>query len=151
MIDPVRKSVTVDVAVDRAFRVFTEGMTDWWHRGHHIGESDLKEVVLEPRSGGRWYEIGVDGSECQWGHVIRWDPPHGFTLAWQIDTEWHFDPDLVTEVEVRFTADGPGRTNVELEHRNLERFGDAGATLRESLDSEGGWQGLLEAYAKAAL
>jgi len=150
MTDAVRKSVTVDVAVDKAFRLFTEGMDRWWIREHHIGESELKEVVLEPRAGGRWYEIGVDGAECQWGHVLRWEPPDRFVLAWQIDATWHFNPDLVTEVEVRFVAVGPDRTTVELEHRDLDRFGDARDTMREGFDSAGGWQGLLDAWAGVA-
>jgi len=145
----VRKSVTVEVPADKAFRVFTEGIDGWWFPGHHIGESDLKEVVLEPRAGGRWYEIGVDDSECQWGHVLRWEPPHRLVLAWQIDATWHFDPNLVTEVEVRFVADGPNRTIVELEHRDLERFGENQDTMREGFDSSGGWQGLLDRYAEA--
>jgi hypothetical protein len=138
----VCKSVTVEASADKAFRVFTEGIGGWWFPGHHIGESELKDVVLEPRVGGRWYEIGIDDSECQWGHVLQWDPPH--------DATWHFDPTLVTTVEIRFTADGPDRTIVELEHRDLERFGDAVDTMREGFDSPGGWQGLLDRFAAAA-
>jgi uncharacterized protein YndB with AHSA1/START domain len=146
----VCKSVTVEASADKAFRVFTEGIGGWWFPGHHIGESELKDVVLEPRVGGRWYEIGIDDSECQWGHVLQWDPPHRLVLAWQIDATWHFDPTLVTTVEIRFTADGPDRTIVELEHRDLERFGDAVDTMREGFDSPGGWQGLLDRFAAAA-
>ena len=92
----VRKSVTVETPLDKAFRVFTEGIDRWWIRQHHIGAAELEEVVLEGRPGGRWYERGVDGSECQWGHVLQWDPPHRLVLAWQIDGNWKYDPDLVT-------------------------------------------------------
>jgi uncharacterized protein YndB with AHSA1/START domain len=145
----VTKSVTVEAPVDKAFRVFTDGIDRWWFRQHHIGASELQEVVLEPRAGGRWYEVGIDGTECPWGHVLAWDPPHRLVLAWQIDSAWHFDPDLITEVEVRFAADGPDRTVVELEHRDLERFGDASETMRTGFDSAGGWQGLLGAFAQA--
>lgn len=147
----VRKSVSVAAPVDKAFRVFTEGIDRWWYREHHIGEAELKEVVLEPRQGGRWYEIGVDGSECQWGHVLHWEPPHRLVLAWQIDADWKFDPGLVTEVEILFLADGPQRTRVELEHRDLDRFGDARETMRAGFDSDGGWQGLLNAFADHAV
>jgi len=145
----VRKSVTVEVPGDKAFRVFTEGIRGWWFPGHHLGESELKAVVLEPGAGGRWYEIGVDDSECQWGRVLQWEPPHRLVLAWQIDATWHFDPNLVTEVEVRFVADGPNRTIVELEHRLLERFGENMETMRKGFDAPGGWQGLLDRYAEA--
>jgi len=147
---PVRKTVTVQAPVEKAFRVFTEGFDRWWFREHHIGSSDLKQVVLECREGGRWYEIDVDGSECQWGYVLHWEPPSRLVLAWQIDGTWHFDPAFLTEVEIRFVAEGPDQTRVELEHRDLDRFGDAQEQIRAGFDSAGGWQGLLEAFAEAA-
>ena len=145
----VRKTVTVDVPVERAFRVFTERIDDWWIREHHIGSADLEHVVVEPRAGGRWYEIGVDGSECEWGSVLEWEPPNRLVLGWQISSSWQYDPDLLTTVEVRFVAENPDRTRVELEHRDLDRFGDDADQMREGFDSEGGWQGLLECFAKA--
>lgn len=146
----VRKTVIVEVSPDKAFQVFTEGIDRWWFRAHHIGAADLEQAVLEGREGGRWYEIGVDGSECEWGRVLTWEPPSRVVLAWQIDANWHFDPNLVTEVEVRFIAEGDDRTRVELEHRDLERFGAAREQITESLDSPGGWQGLLDAFAHEA-
>jgi len=147
----VRTAVTVNAPADKAFRVFTEGFDGWWPRTHKIGEADLRQAVLEGREGGRWYEIDADGSECEWGRVLAWDPPRRLVLAWQIDATWHFDPDLVTEVEVRFVADGPNRTRVELEHRDLDRFGDAQAEIRSSFDSPGGWPGLLAAFSQAVV
>jgi uncharacterized protein YndB with AHSA1/START domain len=69
-------------------------------------------------------------------------------LAWQIDAGWHFDPALVTEVEVRFIPEG-NATQVELEHRNLERFSDQSEAARAALDSPGGWGSLLERFAAA--
>jgi hypothetical protein len=65
--------VSVPLAQARAFELFTTRMTEFWPKEHSIGESELAEVVLEPRSGGRWFERGVDGSECQWGRVAA--PP----------------------------------------------------------------------------
>ena len=146
----VRKIVTVAVPIDTAFTVFTERFDTWWPRSHKIGAAELQQAVLEPRPGGRWYEIGVDGSECEWGRVLEWDPPRRLVLAWQIDGTWHFDPDLLTEVEVRFVAEGPNRTVVELEHRNLDRFGEMQDQIRTAFDSPGGWAGLLAAFAGVA-
>ena len=143
----VRKTVTVPAPVDKTFKVFTEGIERWWTPGHHIGEAELKEIVLEGRAGGCWYEIGIDGIECNWGHVLVWEPPGRIVLAWQISSNWQFDPDLVTEVEVRFVAAGPHSTRVELEHRNLDRFGPEAEGMREQFNAPGGWQGLLEAFA----
>jgi uncharacterized protein YndB with AHSA1/START domain len=148
---PVRKQIVVEVGQERAFRVFTERMDLWWPGSHHIGKSPLARVVLERRPRGRWYEIGEDGAECEWGHVIAWEPPRRLVLAWQVDASWQFDPGLVTEVEVTFIADGANRTRVELEHRDLERFGAAAGELRKSLDSEGGWGLILDGFGQSAV
>jgi uncharacterized protein YndB with AHSA1/START domain len=146
---PVRKAVTVKAAPARAFEVFTAGMSRWWHPDHHLGKAALKDVVLEPRVGGRWYEIGADGGECDWGHVIAWEPPVRVVLAWQLDGDWRFDPDFITEVEVRFIPEGSG-TRVELEHRALERYGEKTDGVRASLDSKDGWEGGLILFAAEA-
>lgn len=142
----VQRSVVVDVPIDEAFRLFTDRFDTWWPRTHHIGGADLDRAVLECRQGGRWYEIDVDGSECEWGKVLVWEPPHRLVIAWQIDIEWKYDPNLVTEVDVRFRAESPSKTRVELEHRDLERFGEAMEQARETFESDGGWQGILNAF-----
>jgi uncharacterized protein YndB with AHSA1/START domain len=147
---PVRTSVVVDAPVERAFEVFTTHFDSWWPREHKIGSGALREAIMEPRDGGRWFERGEDGGECEWGKVLRYEPPHRVVLAWQIDHEWHYDAELVTEVEVRFSAESDGRTRVELEHRDLDRFGAAAETMRGSLGSDGGWTGLLVRFAAAA-
>jgi uncharacterized protein YndB with AHSA1/START domain len=105
---------------------------------------------MEPRPGGRWYEIGEDGSLCNWGKVLAFEPPARVLLAWQINGDWKYDPDLVTEVEVKFTALEGGHTRVELEHRNIERFGDKAESVRTAIDSEGGWSGILKTYGEVA-
>ncbi len=147
---PVRKSLVVKAPPERAFSVFTAGIGRWWPPSHHIGAAAFKDAVVEPRAGGRWYEIGEDGSECQWGHVIAWEPPRRLVLAWQISTAWAFDPDLVTEVEVTFTPQAGGTTRVDLEHRHLERMGEGADGARASFDSSGGWSGILDLFAQAA-
>ncbi|MCX5287087.1 MULTISPECIES: SRPBCC family protein [unclassified Streptomyces] len=146
----VRKSVTVQAPVEKAFTVFTQGMDNWWPRSHKTGEGDLRQAVLEGREGGRWYEIDTDGSECEWGRVLTWKPPTLLVLAWQIDAAWRFDPQLVTEVEIRFISEGPDRTRVELEHRDLDRFGEAQDQARAAFESPGGWPRLLDAFAQEA-
>ncbi|HYY79591.1 MAG TPA: SRPBCC family protein [Actinomycetes bacterium] len=149
-IPPLYGTVTVGVPVERAFRVFTDSFNSWWPPEYHIGGADIAEAVLEPRPGGRWYERGVDGSECDWGRVLAWEPPHRLVVTWQINGEWQYDPDPehASEIEVRFTADGPGQTVVELEHRLLERL-VGGEALRDGITGGGGWTSLLERFAKA--
>ena len=145
---PVRKQLTVEATPARAFEVFTAGFARWWPATHHIGAAAYKTSVMEPRVGGRWYEIGEDGSECDWGDVLVWDPPGRLVLAWRIGADWKYDANLLTEVEVRFTAEGAA-TRVDFEHRLLENMGEAAETVRASIDSEGGWTGILKLYAEA--
>jgi uncharacterized protein YndB with AHSA1/START domain len=149
-IPPLTGTVTVGVPVERAFRVFTDSFHTWWPAEYHIGQADMAAAVLEPRAGGRWYEQGVDGSECDWGRVLAWEPPHRLVVTWQINGQWQYDPDPghASEIEVRFTADGPGLTTVELEHRRLDRL-VGGQALRDGITGGGGWTALLELLAKA--
>ena len=144
----IRSEVIVEAPPDRAFRVFTEKMDTWWPATHHIGKADLKSIVLERRANGRWAEIGTDGSECQWGKVLVWDPPKRIVLGWQLTAEWQFDETFLTEVEVSFTPMGASQTRVALEHRNLERFGAMEEQIAKSVD--GGWAQILQGYAEAA-
>jgi len=147
---PVRKVLRVKASQAHAFEVFTAGLGRWWPRSHSVGKSPLENAVIEPRVGGRWYERGEDGSECDWGRVLAWDPPARLLLAWQLNGQWQFDLALVTEVGVAFIAEGPLLTRVEFEHRGLERFGDRAEAVRESISSPKGWPGILERDAAAA-
>ena len=142
----VRRSVTVPLGPERAFQLFAGRMNAWWPREHHLGEAELADVVIEPHEGGRWYEVGADGSQCQWGEVKLWDPPGRLILVWQIGADWRFDPTLDTEVEVHFVPAGT-ETRVELEHRGLDRYGDAAEKMRLVFEAPDGWQETLERYA----
>jgi len=145
----VRREITVNAPPERAFSFFTEHFDAWWPRSHHIGEAELAEAFIEPHAGGRWYERGVDGSECDWGAVLAYEPPHLVRLRWQLNGEWAYDPDLehATEIEVTFTPAGDG-TRVELVHRGFERIA-TGETLRREVSGDGGWGGLLKRYSES--
>jgi uncharacterized protein YndB with AHSA1/START domain len=149
---PVRRSVRVKTSPERAFRVFAEDFDSWWPRTHHIGKSPMKKAILEPAAGGRCYTEQEDGTECDWGRVLVWDPPRRLVLAWQITHQWGFEPDLgkASEVEIRFVREGDGTTRVDLEHRNFQKHGEGWPSMRKSVDSEGGWGTLLDLYAKHA-
>jgi hypothetical protein len=149
-IAPVNKSIEVNVGQARAFEVFTGNMSKWWPASHTILKAPLKETIVEPRKGGRWYQIGEDGSECGTGHVMEWDPPARVLLCWSINGAWQYDPDLVTEVEVRFIAEGPKKTRVELEHRHIERMGATAEAGRAAVDSPNGWGAILESFRASA-
>jgi uncharacterized protein YndB with AHSA1/START domain len=144
----VRREITVNATPERAFEVFTEQFDSWWPRSHHIGEAELAKAVIDPEAG-QWYELGVDGSRCDWGAVLAYEPPHRLVVEWRISGNWGFetDPDAVSEIEVRFAPEGDA-TRVTLEHRNLDRHSAAEA-LREAVGSDGGWPGLLQLYSEA--
>jgi hypothetical protein len=143
---PVHRSVVVKVALERAFAAFTGNIGKWWPRTHSIGATPPTGIVVEQRPGGRCYEIGTDGSECEWGKVLLWEPPTRFILGWQLDANWKYDPTLITEVEVIFTALAAGETRVDLEHRNLERFGEHASRFRDAIGSDGGWLAILRTF-----
>jgi uncharacterized protein YndB with AHSA1/START domain len=147
---PVRKSVRVNAPPECAFEVFTAGIGRWWPKSHHICPGELESHVIEPRVGGRWFERSTDGVECEVGRVVVWEPPSRLVLCWQLTNEWKFDPDLVTEVDVRFIPEGKDATRVELEHRNLERLGEGANALRQQIDSPNGWGALLALFAESA-
>ena len=153
----VRKSVRVQVPIERAFSVFVEQMETWWPATHHIGEKPFETIFVEPRVGGRWYERDVAGNLNDWGTVLAWDPPHRVTFSWHVgpghdQPDWVCDRDVAkaSEVEIRFSAEGPATTLVELEHSKLERHGEGYQKLREIFDGPGAWQEILLLFAKAA-
>jgi uncharacterized protein YndB with AHSA1/START domain len=146
----INQALTVDAPRERAFSVFTEGLDSWFPREYNLLSVDIEERTFEPREGGRIYDRGTDGSECSWGKVLAYEPPARVVFAWAISPQWQIEDDdaKVSEVEVRFTEESPGRTLVELEHRHLDRHGDGWEQLRESLTAEGGWQWCLQRFAE---
>lgn len=146
----VRKSVEIDAPVEHVFDVFVNKHDLWWPRSHHIGKTEQFVAKLEPKAGGRWFEVGSDGSECNWGRVLEWQPNKRIVLTWDISAEWQYDPNLANEVEVNFVALGPERTRVELEHRKIERYGVKAQEMAAVFDSERGWAAILGGLAKVA-
>jgi uncharacterized protein YndB with AHSA1/START domain/uncharacterized damage-inducible protein DinB len=149
---PVKKSITVKASVERAFKVFTEGFDTWWPRAHHIGKKALVKAVIELGAGGRCFGREADGTECDWGRVLVWEPPNRFVLAWHIDPKWQYEPDpaKASEVEIRFTPEAGGVTRVDLEHRYFERHGEGAGIVRKGVDGPMGWGDLLQLYARTA-
>jgi uncharacterized protein YndB with AHSA1/START domain len=149
VIAPVRKTVRVKAPIAHAFEVFTDGLARWWPPNHGVGRKPIRTVLMEPRLGGRWLEIAEDGAETVVATIVRWEPPHRFVLVWQINAQWKPDPTMKSEVDVRFTAEGPEATLVELVHHKFETMGaEAGASLRGDVDR--GWPGLIERFAQEA-
>ena len=146
----IRTHVVVDAPQERAFRVFTERFDQIKPREHNMLGVDIAQSVFEPRAGGRVFDRGVDGSECQWGRVLAYDAPERIVFTWDISPRWQLetDPERSSEVEIRFVPEGAERTRIELEHRHLDRHGDGWEGLREGVAGDGGWPLYLGRYAE---
>ena len=144
---PIRRSIEVGLAPSQAFDLFVNHMGDWWPKGKTPGHNHVS-IIVEPREGGRWAEKDAKGVETQWGKVVAWEPPGRLVLGWQLNGDFLYEPDLLTEVELTFSPTNGG-TLVHLEHRYLERVGGDGARLVEAIS--GGWTARLTDFAAAAL
>jgi uncharacterized protein YndB with AHSA1/START domain len=144
----VRRSIVVDAPIERAFHVFTAEFGSFKPKDHNLLAAEIAETVFEPRVGGHIYDRAVDGSECHWARVLAYEPPDRVVFSWDISPRWQVetDPERTSEVEVRFVAEGPDRTRVELEHRGLERHGEGWQGVRDGVASPGGWPLYLERY-----
>ena len=147
----VRRVVSVQAPPEVAWHVFTKQMGSWWPLAmYKIGKANAVDAVIEPRVGGRWYERGDDGSTCDWGRVLMWEPHSRLVLSWDITADWQYDPALQTGIEVRFITEGDAGTRVEFEHRRLDRYGDRCDEMRTIFDKTGDWGQLLAAFAQTA-
>jgi uncharacterized protein YndB with AHSA1/START domain len=141
--------IVVEVPIEHAFRAFTEDFDRIKPREHNMLSVDIAETVFEPREGGRIYDRGVDGSECQWARVLAYEPPNRIVFSWDISPRWQIETDLdkTSEVEVRFVLETPERTRVELEHRNLDRHLEGWEGLRGGIGGDQGWPLYLQRFA----
>jgi len=145
----VRREIVVEATIERAFTVFTERFGDFKPPEHNLLKVAIAETVFEPRVGGYIYDRGVDGSECRWARVLAYEPPDRVVLSWDITPQWQIEtePDNTSEVEVRFVAETPQRTRVELEHRNLDRHGPGWQAVSDGVADDAGWPLYLARYA----
>ncbi|MBO6540923.1 MAG: SRPBCC family protein [Rhizobiaceae bacterium] len=145
----IRKSVVVEASIERAFDVFTREFGNFKPPDHNLLAVPIAETVFEPRVGGCIYDRGIDGSECRWARVLAYDPPRMVRLSWDINTQWQVETDLerTSEWEVRFIAEAPDRTRVEIEHRHLDRHGQGWQAKRDAIDGENGWPIYLTRFA----
>ncbi|WP_331373465.1 SRPBCC family protein [Sinorhizobium chiapasense] len=146
---PVKQSIVVEASIERAFKVFTEEFGSFKPPEHNMLGVAIAETVFEPWVGGHIYDRGTDGSECRWARVLAYQPPDRVLLSWDISPQWQIetDPEKTSEWEVRFTAETPNRTRVELEHRKLERHGDGWEGVRDGVAGDQGWPLYLQRYA----
>ena len=145
----VRREIVVEAPIERAFSVFTERFGDFKPPEHNLLAVAIAETVFEPKVGGHIYDRGVDGSECRWARVLAFEPPNRVVFSWEISPQWQIvtDPGSTSEVEVRFVAETPQRTRLELEHRHLERHGEGWQAVSDGVADEAGWPLYLARFA----
>jgi uncharacterized protein YndB with AHSA1/START domain len=145
----VQSSIVVEAPIERAFKAFTEEFDRVKPREHNMLQVEIAETVFEPHVGGYLVDRGVDGSECRWGRVLAYDPPHRVVFSWDISPRWQLETDIerASEVEVRFIAETSERTLVQLEHRNLDRHREGWEALRDGVGGSDGWPLYLQRYA----
>jgi uncharacterized protein YndB with AHSA1/START domain len=145
----IRREIVVQAPIERAFAVFTERFGDFKPREHNLLASPLAETVFEPRVGGNIVDRAEDGSECRWARILAFDPPDRVVFSWDISPQWRIetDPEQTSEVEVRFVAEGPDRTRLELEHRHIDRHGPGWESVAEGVGGDQGWPLYLSRFA----
>lgn len=145
----VRKDIVVDASIERAFSVFTDQFGDFKPPEHNLLRAPLTETVFEGRVGGHIYDRAEDGSECRWARILVYEPPTRVVFSWDIGPTWQLEPDpqSASEVDVRFVAEGPQRTRVQLEHRNIDRHGPGWEAVRDGVEGDDGWPRYLTRYA----
>jgi uncharacterized protein YndB with AHSA1/START domain len=151
VVQPLIKTVTVELSPPEAFQLFTRDMGTWWPLDTHSIASDTYEgsvkataLAFEEHVGGRIIEEMSDGARERWGEVLAWEPPRRVVFSWKPSLE-----DVPhTEVEVTFTDSGNG-TEVRLEHRGWERLGVSADAKRAGYDS--GWPIVLARFGSFAV
>jgi uncharacterized protein YndB with AHSA1/START domain len=145
----VHKEIVVPADIHRAFAMFTERFGDFKPREHNLLAAPISETVFEPVVGGNIFDRAADGSECRWARILAYEPPNRVLFSWDIGPQWQVetDPALTSEVEVRFQAEGPGRTRVELEHRHIDRHGPGWEAVVDGINGDEGWPLYLNRYA----
>lgn len=148
----VRRQVTVDTSLERAFNAFVQQFGEFKPKEHNLLGAPIVETRFEPRVGGHIYDRAEDGSECRWARVLAYEPPNRVVFSWDISPRWQLEADEAnaSEVEVRFVEEAPGRTRVELEHRHLDRHGPGWEGVRDGVADDGGWPLYLARYAEVA-
>ena len=151
-VEPIRKSIVVNTGVERAFALFIDQFDAIKPREHNLLSVPIAETVFEPRAGGHVYDVGIDGSRCEWSRVLAYEPPSRVVISWDIGPTWQLeaDPAKTSEVEVRFIAESDDRTRVELEHRHLDRHGERWQAVADGVDGDAGWPLYLSRYGDLA-
>jgi uncharacterized protein YndB with AHSA1/START domain len=146
----VRRELVVEASIAHAFATFVDHFGDFKPPEHNLLGAPIARTTFDSRVGGHIYDVAEDGTQCRWARVLAYEPPDRVVFSWDISPRWQIetDPDHASEVEVRFVAEGPDRTRLELEHRNLDRHGPGWEAVRDGVADDAGWALYLTRYAE---
>ena len=143
-INPITHEVVVGTGPTSAFDIFATYLGRWWPLAYTFSEGGFADATVEPRAGGIWLERNEAGESLPWGEVRVYTHGERLVLAFAIGPNRKaVANEFASEVEVRFTAAGPGRARVQVEHRDFARHGDGAEALRAGMQSPQGWPMIL--------
>ena len=150
MIPPIEKTITVPCSPEQAFDIFLTGMGSWWPLDKFtysaMKGAPAKDVRIDPRPGGGITEIGADGAETSWGHVVDYAPHSHMELRFHIPAPGHEDGGQ-SLLRIAF-APVDGGTRVDLRQSDFEAIGEMGEPSSKGYSQ--GWVAIFEgAYANA--
>jgi hypothetical protein len=152
LFEPLIKTIEVPCSQEKAFGVFVNEMDSWWPLSiftvSAMSGGVAKSIRVEPKVGGQIVEIGNDDTEHLWGTIRSYDPHDSVGMDFHIAPTGDDTVGSWSLVEVRFTALGSDRTQVELTQTNWEAFGEKAAMLRGGYGP--GWDAIFGQAFKAA-
>ncbi|PKD20836.1 hypothetical protein APR41_12395 [Salegentibacter salinarum] len=148
--EKIRKKLFVRIVKGEAFNKFVNEINQWWPKDYSWSGDELKEIKIDASKDGLCTEIGPFGFRCDWGRVTQINVNEKIELKWQIgpNREPIPDPEKASELEIAFIENGNSTTLVELEHRLFEKHGEMGEDYFKMMDSEQGWEFILDNYKK---
>jgi hypothetical protein len=144
----VRKQIVVGTPIERAVTVFTDRFGAFQARSTTCSGHRSPRRCSSP-VGGNIMNRAAAASECRWARILAFEPPDRLAFSWDISSRWTIETDRAqaSEVEVRFYAESPARTPVELEHHHLERHGPGSEQVQDGVDGPAGRPLYLDRYA----
>lgn len=151
IVEHITWNSVVPCSAEQAFNFFVTNLNAWWPAEYTWSGDALQEIAIELRINGHCYEEGPYGFRCDWGRVIKVEPPHSIRFTWQISPERvpEPNPEKASEIEVTFTKKSNSSSEINFEHRFLERHGNMAGEYYNAMRSPQGWPYILGCYLKA--
>lgn len=146
----VKRAIALNLSPQAAFDKFIHEFNTWWPKPYTWSQDKLQSISIDARQNGLCTEIGPYGFRCDWGRVISIEVPERIVFKWQISPrrEPVPDPSQASEVEIQFKAKADRQTVMHFEHRDFEKHGEGAEAYQQAMDSEMGWDYILDVYLK---